>query len=72
MGGNEGKWLHVVTGPGNCRVEFKVDWLALESLLVACLGKEELVGIGVCGCGSTGRVRQALGPLQAGLARSFL
>lgn len=49
--------LHVVTRLGNCRVEFKVAWLALESLLVACLGKEELAGIGVCGCGPTGRVR---------------
>lgn len=67
-----GSGLRVVTQLGNCREEFKVDWLALESLPVACLGKEELVGIGVCGCGSTGRVRQALGPLQAGLAGSFL
>lgn len=67
-----GRGLRVVTQLGDCREEFKVDWLARESLLVACLGKEELVGRGVCGCGSTGRVRQALGPLQAGLARPFL
>lgn len=53
--------------------EIQGGWLALESLLVACLGKEGLVGIGVCGCGSTGSVRQkASGPLHAALAGSFL
>lgn len=34
-----GSGLRVVTQLGNCREEFKVDWLALESLPVACLGK---------------------------------
>lgn len=57
----------------SCRAEIQGGWLALESLLVACLGKEGLVRIGVCGCGSTGSVRQkASGPLHTALAGSFL